>query len=168
MSVRRCLLSMQFRHETCMKLSLFLLLGSFFGALCAKEVIINRNALFVAFSQVAWEPCSLIRSLLRTAVFPSLMSAALVLRRRGFFSLLFLAKGFLFSYLLCVLTIGGAEVDSWFFHRLLTETVLPLPTLLYVGTVWSEDTRRGSSHLILLLVSFGICFLSALLASILF
>ena len=87
---------------------------------------------------------------------------------RGVFSLLFLAKGFFFSYLLCVLTISGSEVGHPFFMRLLTETVLPLPTLLYVGTVWSEDTRRGSSHLVLLLICVIVCFFSVFLASILF
>ena len=168
MSIRHCFLSMQFRRETCMKLSLFLLLGSLFGALCAKWVIQSENVPLAALSPDTWEPCSLVRSLLRSAVFPSLMSAALVLRSRGVFSLLFLAKGFFFSYLLCVLTISGSEVGHPFFMRLLTETVLPLPTLLYVGTVWSEDTRRGSSHLVLLLICAVVCFFSVFLASILF
>ena len=168
MSVRHGFLSMQFRRETCMKLSLFLLLGSLLGSLCAKWVIRSENVSFAALLADAWEPCPLIRSLLRSAVFPSLMSAAMVLRSRGVFSLLFFAKGFLFCYVLCVFTIGGSEVNSSFFMRLLTETVLPLPTLLYVGTVWSEDTRRGSSHLLLLLISAGVCFLSVFLAGILF
>ena len=168
MSVRRFFPSVLVRRETVIKLCLLLLLGSVFGALCAKFVIQSEALSLASLSSSSIVRFSFLRSLLHCAVFPSLMSAALVVRSRGLISLLFFAKGFLFSYLLCVFAIGGVEVGRFFYTKLLMESVLPLPALLYVGTVWSEDTRRGSSHLLLLLLSICICFLSVAVESVLF
>lgn len=168
MAVRRCFCTVPFRRETCIKLSVFLLLGSVLGALCAKWMIQSEAVYLDVFSEASRDHASLVRSLLRSAILPAFMSVALVVRSRGMIALLFLAKGFLISYLLCAASICGAGAGRVLFTKLLMEAALTLPVLLYVGTVWTEDTRRGASHLFLLLTSIGAGFLAVFLENILF
>ena len=79
-----------------------LLIGSLFGALCAKTQT-------VAFSvpRLGLEQASEFSILFRAFVFPCFLAVPVLLRRKALFYVLFFLKGFFVSFTLCVFALQG-------------------------------------------------------------
>ena len=140
-----------------------LLLGSLLGALWAR-----MQPGLTALDPEALGRVSPVRGFLRNALFPCLLAAALILRGRFLFCLLFFLKGVGVSFLLCASAAAGDDWLSAVLPTLILDTLLPLPLLLRMGAVWGEQAETGEASLWLLFPALLVGFLSALLRAALF
>ena len=161
-------MALPFRRETCGLLAFCLVLGSICGAFGSKLCSMQLGAALESFSIPAVLDVPIIRKWLRIALLPAMMSVALVARRRWWMFLLFFGKAFLLAYLVCLFSSAQAGAWTSLFPLLFFETVLPLPILLYVGSVWIQDIQLGRCDLLLLLPAVCSGLLGILLETLLF
>ena len=76
-----------------------------------------------------------------------MMAAALLFRSRRLFCFLFFCKGFCVCSVLCVLSFYAVGALKACLPVFLLETLLPLPGMLLLGTVWYAETRDAQQHL---------------------
>ena len=132
---------------------LALLLGSAFGALCASF----SDAVTGLASAGAFPQPGLLRAWLRCALFPVLLSAALCLRCRLLFWLLYFAKGAAAAFTLWALLCScGLPLLP-----LLSDTVFLLPFWILLGAVWVGQIGTGPQSLSLLLPALLLVLLAA-------
>ena len=132
---------------------LALLLGSAFGALCASF----SDAVTGLAPAAALPQPGLLRAWLRCALFPVLLSAALSLRSKALFWLLYFAKGAAAAFTLwALLCSGGLPLLP-----LLSDTVFLLPFWILLGAVWVGQTDAGAQSLSLLLPALLLALLAA-------
>lgn len=113
------------------------LVGSMTGALYAGRAFGPLSALSLGGTQ------TFLLSALRLSLLPLLMAAALLLKSRLLFWLLFFGKGFSVSCVLWIASSSGAATLLCLLPRLLLETILPLPAFFLLGAVWYGQTRVG-------------------------
>lgn len=143
---------------------LCLLTGSLAGALSAQL----RQAVVSEATVASIRQVSQLQLWLRGALFPLLMAAALIWKSGFLLRLLFVLKGAVISLTVCSFSASGAAALSALFPILLFETLLPLPMLLSVGSVWLEQTETGKTELWLLIPLLALIFLLILLETILY
>ena len=141
--LRRFDLRLRYDRKNLQTIFLCALVGSLTGALCARLAgcaILEGDGCPAARG-------SLPLSVLRLSLFPLMMTAALLLRRKWLFRLLFIGKGFAASYVLCVAAASGAGPLREILPGLLLETLLPLPGFFLLGALWYGQTREGAQRL---------------------
>ena len=137
-------------RSNCIRLLSALLIGSVFGALCAK---LQSAAFFV--TDPALRQTSLLLILFRAFPFPGLLYAAYLLRRSLFFYALFFLKGAFSAFTLCAFAAQGVSMLCPILPILLLPSCLTLPCAFWAGSVWLqniEDSSFSRLPLILLLL----------------
>lgn len=128
------------------RLMLSLILGALLGALFARfSDLAALSALLTPKRRASLWLC-----LLRGALFPCLLAAAVSFRLGRLLGPLFAAKGLAASWLLCAAVSLGEPWLSAVLPPFLFETVLPLPLLLFVGAVWAGESEQERPALWLL------------------
>lgn len=118
-------------------LLVWMLLGSLFGAVCVRlsDFMISDDSVFRTGQG------SLLLSVPRLLIFPSLMTAAVLFHCRRLFCLLFFCKGFTVAFALCSCAAAGIWALKSFLPGFFLETLLPLPAMLLLGALWYEGAR---------------------------
>ena len=143
---------MRFQRGEQDALLLLLLAGSLLGALCAR---LSGGVLPASFP-LSLRQLPLLRAWVRASLFSTLLAAASLLRCRPLTRLLFFAKGALTAWILCAFAGSGLANASAAFRALLTETALPLPLCLLLGSLRHEETGNLSPELLLLLSALAV------------
>ena len=146
---------LEFRREFCVWLTGAILLGSVFGALCAKCLDPDTIRRFQFFSTPTFSNVPLVRRVFRATLFPAFLSLLFVTRNRNGFFLLFFLKGFFLTVVLC----GSISAESrrWLSQAaILLENIVSLPALLFIAAVWLGESTQQSQRLSLLIPA--ICF----------
>lgn len=132
-----------YKRSGLLTLLLSMLFGSLFGFLCVRMLafLLHEDTVF----RTGGGPIPL--TALRVFIFPSLMAAAMILRARRLFWVLFFSKGFSAAYALCVAAAVGGETLKSFLPGLFLETLLPLPAMFLLGAVWYRDAKIGRCDL---------------------
>ena len=111
-----------------------LLIGSLFGALCAKT---QTAAFFLPGHNLA--QTSVISILLRSVLFPSLLVVSFLLRRRVLFFVLFFLKGFFVSLTLCAFASQGLDLLLPVLLTIVIQSLLSLPAQFFAVVVWLQN-----------------------------
>ena len=154
----RSLRQLPYRRELCVGLVCCLLLGALFGTLLAKLSFLSPSD-FLLPSSVSFSDAPVPGKWFHFALFPTLLLAASILRSRWLGYLFVFGKGLLCSYLLSVSCYIGFDAFRQAALSFFFQTLLPLPMLLYVFTVWLEELRGPRIDFWLLLP----CYLSGLI-----
>lgn len=140
-----------------------LLLGSLAGALCSTFYEGVTELPIGGLARV-----SLFRMWLRSALFPTLMAAALISRKKTLFPLLFFIKGAAVVYTLCVFSASASSQLPAILPTLILESVMPLPFMLWLGGVWADQAEHGRQEIWLLPVALVLTFFAVFLKILLF
>lgn len=142
---------------------LFLLLGMLVGAAAASFHSSGLSPdVFVKSGRA-----SVFGTWFRVSLFPVLLTASFLLRRKAAIWLLFFLKSAADTCTLVTIACSGREVLSSMLPAFLLETLLPLPFMIMTGARWSRQTERGKTDEWLLAPLLAIAFLSALLETLL-
>lgn len=145
------------------KILLCLLFGTLFGAVAAS---LHSGSLSAARLALPGR-VSVLGTWFRVSLFPVLLTASFLLRRKAAIRLLFFLKSAADAYTLVSVAGSGRELLSALLPGFLLETLLPLPFLILTGAHWSRQTEGGKTDEWLLAPLLAIALLSAFLETLL-